>query len=320
MNKDYGPMLKAENRARIEGKVEGEKPAIAADEVEKLQPLDGIKHNALNAVIPVLVVIFGTIIGLLVTGWDSEVWNDEQAPFSRKLSHIIGNADSYMALLWASLSALSVAIVMSVSFTKMKIDEAIDSMLNGFKTMLPTIIILVLAWSLALITEHLHTADFITNLLGDSFPPILFPAITFLLAAGVAFSTGSSWGTMAILYPLMLPAVWQICQQTGMDYDQSLAIFHNVVSCVLAGSVLGDHCSPISDTTILSSLASSCNHISHVKTQMPYAITVGVVAVFIGTIPAAAGVSSLITFPVGLIILFLIIKYYGKEVAEEKKT
>ena len=320
MNKDYGPMLKAENRARIEGKVEGDKVTISAEEVEKLQPMDGIRHNPWNAVIPVLVVIFGTIIGLLVTGWDSEVWNDDQALFSRKLSHIIGNADSYVALLWSSLSALSVAILMSVSFTKMKIDEAIDSMLNGFKTMLPTIIILVLAWSLALITEHLHTADFITNLLGDSFPPILFPAITFLLAAGVAFSTGSSWGTMAILYPLMLPAVWQICQQTGMDYDQSLSIFHNVVSCVLAGSVLGDHCSPISDTTILSSLASSCNHISHVKTQMPYALTVGTVAIFVGTIPAAAGVSSLITIPVGLIILYLIVKFYGKDVAIAKNS
>jgi len=90
-------------------------------------------------------------------------------------------------------------------------------------------------------------------------------------------------------------------------------IFHNVVSAVLAGSVMGDHCSPISDTTILSSLASSCNHIEHVRTQLPYALTVGFVSIVIGTIPAAFGVSSWILFPAGLIVLFLIVKFVGKE-------
>jgi Na+/H+ antiporter NhaC len=118
---------------------------------------------------------------------------------------------------------------------------------------------------------------------------------------------------MAILYPLLLPASWLISAEYGLDYDHSLLIFYNVVSCVLAGSVLGDHCSPISDTTILSSLASSCNHIEHVRTQLPYALSVGFVSIFVGTIPAAFGVSSWILFPVGLLILFLLVLIFGKK-------
>ncbi|MEZ5196955.1 MAG: Na+/H+ antiporter NhaC family protein [Bacteroidales bacterium] len=108
-----------------------------------------------------------------------------------------------------------------------------------------------------------------------------------------------------------------ISQEYGLDYDQSLAIFHNVVSTVLAGSVLGDHCSPISDTTILSSLASSCDHIEHVRTQLPYALTVGVVATFFGTLPAAYGVPSYILIPVDLIILYFIVTIVGKKVRDE---
>ncbi|MCD4724958.1 MAG: Na+/H+ antiporter NhaC family protein, partial [Bacteroidales bacterium] len=120
-------------------------------------------------------------------------------------------------------------------------------------------------------------------------------------------------GTMAILYPLMLPATWLITEDYGMDYNTSMLIFYNVVSCVLAGSVLGDHCSPISDTTILSSLASSCNHIEHVRTQLPYALMVGVVSVIAGTLPAAFGISSYILFPAGLLILFLTVLFLGKK-------
>tara|TARA_Y100001954_G_C15562378_1_gene479265 strand:+ start:78 stop:548 length:471 start_codon:yes stop_codon:yes gene_type:complete len=150
-------------------------------------------------------------------------------------------------------------------------------------------------------------------MLAFSISPYFIPTLTFILAALVAFSTGSSWGTMAILYPLLLPACWIISQDSGFDYAKSMTIFYNVVSAVLAGSVLGDHCSPISDTTILSSLASSCNHIEHVRTQLPYSLTVGAVAITVGTLPSAYGISSWILFPVGMIILFVIIKIFGKK-------
>jgi Na+/H+ antiporter NhaC len=121
---------------------------------------------------------------------------------------------------------------------------------------------------------------------------------------------------MAILYPLMLPAGYQIAVESGMGHEESMIIFYNVVSVILAGSVFGDHCSPISDTTILSSLASSCNHIDHVRTQLPYALTVGVVSILIGSIPSAMGISSWILFPIAIAVLYAIIHFVGKETAD----
>lgn len=310
---DFGPMLTAERKARKEGIQIDEKDGFS----NKLNDLDvdeNIKARWYNAAIPVLVIIIGTFAGLLYTGWDSEVWNSDEFGFSKKLSTIIGNADSYKALLWSSISGVLVAFTLSIGQRILSLKESIDSLINGFRTMLTAVIILVLAWSLAMVTEHLHTADFISqSMLALSISPYLIPTITFILASLIAFSTGSSWGTMAILYPLLLPASWLISQESGMDYNQSMLIFYNVVSAVLAGSVLGDHCSPISDTTILSSLASSCNHIEHVRTQLPYALTVGAVAITVGTLPAAFGISSWILFPVGIIILYIIIKIFGRK-------
>lgn len=312
MNKDFGPMRKAELRARNTGEVQKNDTQIKGS-TEDLDKIEGVKSKWYNAGIPVFLIIFGTIAALLYTGWNTEVWNDNTLSLGRKLSLIIGAADSYKALLWSSLLSLIVAIKLTVLQKIMKLEQSIETVISGFKTMLPAVSILILAWGLAHVTEDLHTADFLTQLLSENISPWILPAITFIVAALVAFSTGSSWGTMAILYPLMMPAAWSICQVAELDYEASLDIFHNVVACVLAGSVLGDHCSPISDTTILSSLASSCNHIDHVKTQMPYALTVGLIAVLFGTLPAAFGLSPWICLPIGIVVLYLIIKYFGKE-------
>lgn len=309
--KDFGPMYTAERHARAQGSRETER-VINSTELAEFESKTGIKTKSYNAVIPVAIVIFGTLIGLLVTGWDSSVWSNETLSFSRKLSATIGDSDSYYALLWSSMVALIVAIGMSVSQKILSLEESMNSVMAGFKTMLNAVVILILAWSLASITEDLHTATFLTELFGGHMPAWFMPTLTFLLAALVAFSTGSSWGTMAILYPLMLPATWSVCMASGYSSMEALPIFFNVTSCVLAGSVLGDHCSPISDTTILSSLASSCKHIEHVRTQMPYAITVGLVAIIFGTIPSALGVSSWICLPVCIGILYLIIQWKGK--------
>jgi len=147
----------------------------------------------------------------------------------------------------------------------------------------------------------------------------LIPALTFILAALVAFSTGSSWGTMAILYPLMLPLSWTVCEAAGCDVATAQSIFFHVVSAVLAGSVLGDHCSPISDTTILSSLATSTNHIAHVNTQLPYALTVGGVAVVLAVVSAFAGINGLWLMPVGVILLYGVIRIVGKVVEDSNE-
>jgi Na+/H+ antiporter NhaC len=310
---DYGPMLKAERKARAAVSDGNSDKFSFSNELNKLEVDEHIKARWFNAVIPVLVIIFGTLAGLISTGWDPEVWGNDSIAFGRKISVTIGNADSYTALLWSSLSGVLVALFLTIIQRILSLKESIDSLINGFRTMLTAVLILILAWSVALITEHMHTATFISNsMLEMSISPYFVPAITFVLAALVSFSTGSSWGTMAILYPLILPATWLITQDNGMAYDNSMMIFYNVVACVLTGSVLGDHCSPISDTTILSSLASSCNHIEHVRTQLPYALTVGSVAIVIGTIPAAYGISSYILYPAGLIILFILVLIFGK--------
>lgn len=311
--RDFGPMYKAELDARTFAenssiRTLGKKAGCEEDENDGEN--DGRWFNAL---IPVMVVVGGTIAGLVITGLQAVGWSDS-AGLSTNLSNIIGHADSFKALLWSSLAGVAVAILLSVSQRILTLRKSIDALVGGFQTMLTAVLILVLAWSIALITQDLHTAEFIsTSLIGFNFTPFLVPALTFLLASMVSFSTGSSWGTMAILYPLILPASWLICTENGLDYGTSISIFHNVVSAVLAGSVLGDHCSPISDTTILSSLASSCNHIDHVRTQMPYALTVGAVGMFIGTIPAAYGVPAYVLFPVNILILYLIVRFAGRK-------
>jgi len=312
---DFGPMFKAEKKARLsEAKQEEEDDNTTfSNQLNELEVPEDVKPRWYNAAIPVFIVIFGTFAGLLYTGWNQEVWADDAIGFSKKLSIIIGNSDSYKALLWSSISGVLMAILLTLSQKILNLKNTVDSMINGFRTMLTAIVILILAWSIALVTKHLHTADFISQIMVSvNISPQFIPALTFIFAALVAFSTGSSWGTMAILYPLILPASWLITQNYGMEYGGSLDIFHNVVSAVLAGSVLGDHCSPISDTTILSSLASSCNHIDHVRTQLPYALTVGGVAIVVGTIPSAFGISSWFLFPAGILVMYLIVRVFAK--------
>ncbi|MEO1217075.1 MAG: Na+/H+ antiporter NhaC family protein [Bacteroidota bacterium] len=311
--RDFGPMLNAEVRARETGEV-SRRDSSGSDEdtLKHFQPLKDIVPKSYNALIPILVLVVGVILGLFYTGHDPEVWNDESQGFFNKLSTIIGNSDSYAALLWASLSAVTIAILMTLAQGMMSLLRVMDTMIHGFKAMFAAIIILTLAWSLQGVTEDMQTAGFLTELLGNQLSPAWIPAIVFVLAAFISFSTGSSWGTMAIMYPLVLPLTWEVGMSQGLEAEATLPFLYNAVSAVLAGSVLGDHCSPISDTTILSSLACSCNHIDHVRTQLPYALTVGTVALVVGTIPSAFGFPIGLSFLLGLGILFAVVRFAGK--------
>ena len=327
--KDFGPMLKAEKKALKEGVIGN---TSTDKSLEEFDPVNLKKVRAFNAIIPIAVVIIGTFVGLVYTGLDAleaelislnllndmSVWTAmEQLPndpttFFRKLGLVIGNADSYLALIWSSLLGLFTAVILTVSQRIMLLGKTMDTVIFGIKTMMPAIAILILAWSLAGVTEDLSTAEYLKTFFGEDFRQVwILPALTFVLSAFIAFSTGSSWSTMALMYPLVIPLSFGIAGE-GVGYDE-MSIMYNTIASVLAGAVLGDHCSPISDTTILSSLATSCDHISHVKTQMPYALTVGAVALFIGVIPAAMGVSSLILIPIGLVMLYFIIRLFGKE-------
>ncbi|WP_299705979.1 Na+/H+ antiporter NhaC family protein [uncultured Pontibacter sp.] len=322
MDRDYGLMYKAENRARTTGAVSKQRPdsrseAKQQQEMAEFEAIDPERSRAFNALIPVLVVIFGTVIGLLYTGYNADTWADASIGFFRKLSITIGDSNSYTALIWASLSGVVVAIALTVSQRIMSLYETMESLVTGFKTMLPAMLILVLAWSLAQVTKELYTAEYLTSLFSGNVSPRWLPEITFFLAAIIAFSTGSSWGTMAILYPLMLPAAWYVSQQHGMSVEETMPIMYNVISVVLAGAVFGDHCSPISDTTILSSLASGCNHIDHVKTQLPYAVTVALVANLVCTSLSSWGVHWFLVYLIGAALLWGVIKIFGQKVTRE---
>ena len=301
--RDFGPMLKAECKAR----------QVSSMEMEMTERVSRPAH-IIDALVPLLVLIFGTIIGLMATGYDASVWQAGTGFFS-KLSATIGAADSYKALLWASLLSLLTAIVVTLLRGSLTFAKVMEEMVEGFKSMFNAVLILTMAWSIALVTKDMHTAEFVSQLLVQwSLSPVLVPVLTFVLAALIGFSTGTSWGTMVILYPLILPASWLLCQEQGLSVDATMPLFYNVVASVLAGAVMGDHCSPISDTTIMSSLASSCNHLQHVATQMPYALTVGAVALLIGVLPTALGLPSWAAFLMGFVVLGLIVRLVGKKV------
>ena len=300
--RDFGPMLKAERKARMAEAVTTEEDTIPQS------------THIIDALVPLAVLIIGTIIGLFFTGYDAKVWSEAHVGFFSKLSTTIGEANSYKALLWASLLSLLVAIVMTLLRGNLKLGKVMEEMVVGFKSMLNAVLILSMAWSIALVTKDMHTAEFVSQLLLQwSLSPVLVPILTFVLAGIIGFSTGTSWGTMAILYPMILPASWLLCQEHGLSVEAAMPLFYNVVASVMAGAVMGDHCSPISDTTIMSSLASGCNHMQHVSTQMPYALTVGAVALLMGVVPTALGLPTWIAFLTAFVVLGLVVRFVGKK-------
>ena len=305
--RDFGPMLEAERRAYEHG---SEDPDVILDknqEAENLRPADGKPQRAFNAFIPVLVMVFGVVVGLYVTGMEG---SSEIAEPS--LKDIIGNANSYTALMWASLASMMTAAVLSLSQKILNLEEVVNAWFHGVSSMLMAMIILILAWSLGEVTDTLKTAEFLTGVLGGSLPVFILPALVFILAAITAFATGSSWGAMGILFPLAMPLTWAVMTAQGQAGPEHLHILYSSISAILAGAVWGDHCSPISDTTILSSLASGCDHIEHVRTQLPYAMTVGGTAILFGSIMTALGSPWWLGMLIGVVVLWLILRFYGK--------
>jgi len=300
-------MYHAELRARTTGQVLA--PDAKVDETaggaKELVAKGDHPERAINALLPVLVLIFGVLIGLYVTG-EGET-----------LREIVGDADSYKALMWASLLGALTAGVLSIAQRILTLAEAVDAWYAGLKAMLIAMIILVLAWSLSEVTTVLHTADYLVSILGDWLAPGLVPALVFVLSAATAFATGSSWGTMGILMPLVLPLTWAVLQTNNMTGPEYYSIIYSTVASVLCGSVWGDHCSPISDTTILSSMASGSDHIDHVRTQLPYALLVGGVGLLIGTIPTGFGFPWWLSLVLGAATLFVVHRYLGKKVDGE---
>ncbi len=308
--RDFGPMHDAEMRARTTGKVLADDARVdpsAAGETGDLEPIAGKPQRAFNAIVPVAVLVLGVLAGLYYTGLNNPARADDS------LREIIGNANSYKSLMWSSLVAVLVAAALSVGQKILTLDEALDAWYNGMKSMLMAMIILVMAWALSAVTEGLHTAEFLTTALSGSLAPGVVPALVFVLAAATAFATGTSWGTMGILMPLVVPLAWGVLEADGLHTNaEYLHILYSTVSAVLAGAVWGDHCSPISDTTILSSMASGCDHIAHVRTQLPYALSVGGVALVVGTLPAGFGFPWWASMIIGFVVMSVGIRLVSK--------
>lgn len=309
--RDFGPMLKAERRARSGGGVSapGARPAVDVSS-GYMSPPEGVPHRWYNAAVPVLTVIVVALIGILYTG-------AQAAPDGATFWQVIGGADPFKTLIWASFAGTLVAITMAIAQRILPLAEALEAWLNGMRAMLLAIVILILAWALGGVTEALGTGPYLSGVLQDTLPLGLLPVIVFITAAVISFATGTSWGTMAILFPVTIPLA--VAMGAGVDFDGGAhySILLGVISSIMAGSIFGDHCSPISDTTVMSSMASACDHIDHVRTQLPYALTVGVIGMLIGDIPTAYGLPPWVSLVLGAIILYGILRFVGKPVEDD---
>lgn len=277
---DYGPMKKHEYNAIVHGDLyttpdrpyEGQDGEVSAG-----------KGKVIDLVLPVVILIVFCILGMLYTGGILEGENIIDA---------FANCDASVGLSLGSALALIIIIIYLLGRRVLSFKECMDCLPEGFKAMVPAILILTFAWTLSGITGLLGAKEYVSGIFAGSAAglKILMPAIVFLVAVGMSFSTGTSWGTFGILLPIVV----------AVGLEPELMIIS--VSACLAGAICGDHCSPISDTTIMSSTGAMCNHINHVTTQLPYAFTVAGVS-FIGYILAGFIQSAWVVLPVSLIMM-----------------
>lgn len=301
--KDFGPMYKAETRARHSGEVLRKSSTKSTDKSgDEFYHKDIIPCRAINAVLPIVTMISTVIIGLFISG-EGETVTD-----------IIGTANAYSVLIWASLLGSFMAALLSLGQRLLTLDETIDAWLAGARFMMTGLVLLILAWAIADVAGILQTAPYLITVLGDSVSPYTLPAVIFLLAGATAFASGSSWGVMAILMPLVIPLCWAVLQANGIADADHMHILYSCIACVLTGAVWADHCSPISDTTVLSSIATGCDHMDHVRTQLPYALLGGIAALLIGVLPAGFGLPWFLLLPTAAIAMAGVHRFLGKPV------
>jgi Na+/H+ antiporter NhaC len=308
--RDFGPMFHAERRSMKEGKVlrDNAKPLLD-QELANLMPPEGVRSRWHNAIIPIATMIIVLGIGLYVDGKAALGEGDHT------LRDIIGAANSFVVLIWASFGGATVAGLLAIGGRILSIGETVDAFIVGFRAMIVGIIILTLARSLQLVTSDLHTADYIFHVTEEILNPRLLPAITFIIAALISFSTGTSFGTMAILVPLVIPLAYLVPSNAGLSAASQQAIFLGSIGAILSGAIFGDHCSPISDTTVMSSMASGADHIDHVRTQLPYGLLVAGVTLLTGYIPAGFGINPFVSNLISLGLLLLVIWRFGRDPA-----
>ena len=298
LRRDFGPMLEAELRARRTGKVnrDGAVPIVTED--KSLLPDEGIVGTIYDMLVPLVVFLLVVVVGLWYNGGGME----------KSIKDAFGDADASVVLTWGAFISSIVIIVKGVINKKFTLKEAVDSWIAGVKTMLVACIVLCLAFALKAVIDEMGLSTWIIDSLRNILSGHLVPALTFVVAAFIATATGTSWGTCAILMPIAIPISVGFAEISGGSELGIIVIA--TIGSVLTGSVMGDHCSPISDTTILSSTGAGADHIDHVRTQMPYAIVVAVIA-FILFIFAGYGLNPLWCLLLGAATVFAIIRFVG---------
>ncbi len=279
LNVDFGSMKHYEKNA-----LRGDLFSDPNHEKEEEPPASS-KGRVIDLVIPILALIFCCVIGMIYTGGFFEGEN-----FVTSFS----NSDASVGLALGSVCAMLLTIIIYLLRRVLKFSECMECLPAGFKVMVPAILILTFAWTLKAMTDSLGAKEFVAAAMEQSAGAFmnLLPAIIFLVGCFLAFSTGTSWGTFGILIPIVV-AVF-----AGTNHELMIIS----ISACMAGAVCGDHCSPISDTTIMASAGAQCKHVNHVTTQLPYALLVSVIS-FITYIVAGFSQSALISLPVGIVLL-----------------
>ena len=315
--REFGPMRKAEIAARKSKDLAGEEVVATSSHMDELEPKEGVKLSIWNAIVPIGALIISAVVAFYYSGYSTIMAGDDTAiqaiitnsPLSFKaILETFAASDASVALFQSALFASIVAIIMSVCKKIFTISEAIEAWVDGMKGLIITGVILILAWSLGSVIKELGTAQYLVEALNGAIPAFLLPSLIFVLGAVISFSTGTAYGTMSILMPLAIPLAYKI------NPEMSFVIVST--SAVLTGAIFGDHCSPISDTTILSSMGAGCNHIDHVKTQMWYALFVAAITILFGYIPAGFGLPIYIVLPMSFVALFVGVIIFGKKVEE----
>jgi Na+/H+ antiporter NhaC len=308
--RDFGPMAEAERRAAHgEGLYRFGANLPVDTDSEDMQPKKGAPQLWYNAALPVLTVVVVVLIGLYTSG-RAVVGPDAS------LRDVFGEAASYDALLWGSLAGALVAVFLSIGQRILTLPECVEAAVGGFRAMMLAMVILVLAWSMGAVTEAIGTSSFLALLLSDRVPIEMIPVIVFITSGAMAFATGTSWGTMAIMLPVVIPLTVALGGPDVWPGGPQSGLLLGGIASVLAGAIFGDHCSPISDTTVLSSTASGCDHVDHVKTQLPYALIVGGIGMVLGNIGTAYGLSPWIALGGGSLVLVGILYFIGKPVKD----
>ncbi len=289
--RDVGEMKTAEVRAATTGKLirDGSKPMVG-DEALQMPIKEGVTPKARNMLLPIFTMVILVPTFLIMTGWEParlemlkelKLDPDDILPEGEFVSpfHAIRKGDGGSSILYASVFASLLAMIMYKFSGTMKIRESLETFMKGMAAMLPLAILMVLAFAIGAVSKQLGTGDYVAEVSKSYLSPALVPAMIFLVSCFIAFSTGTSWGTFSIMIPIAVPVA------LGMDTNLSLAI-----AAVLGGGIFGDHCSPTSDTSVISSMASASDHIDHIRTQLPYALIGGTITVAMYLVLGVMGV------------------------------